>query len=265
MPSLINRFTKMNLKYYFLLLIFAFFLHIPCFLSLMVFYPIYRITGRRELIAIPYFFLNRVLLWTDKIFFKIKFIKSHAINPEHRYVYLANHLTLLDAVIGRMAIDSMFDQYLVSVVISYTRYIPLIGINLRLLGIPFLHYDTKGNRVSKGLVSMYSEFLQENKSAILAIFPEGKRIFDGEFKRDALKSGGFVIAKNTGMDIVPVYHNLIDSVDDVKKEYRRANIFCLYGDPIKVGDREIKEVIDEYYQEMIKLQNTIKELKNATK
>jgi len=210
---------------------------------------------------VPHFFLNRVLLWTDKIFFKIKFIKSAAINPDSRYVYLSNHLTLLDAVIGRKAMQSMIDQYLVSVVISYTRYVPLIGLNLQLLGIPFLHYDAKGKRVSKGLVQMYSEFLQENKSAVLAIFPEGKRVFNGEFKRDDLKSGGFVIAKNTGMDIVPVYHNLIDSVDDVKKEYKKANIFCLYGDPIKVGDREIKEVMDEYYQVMLKLQNTINELK----
>jgi 1-acyl-sn-glycerol-3-phosphate acyltransferase len=213
------------------------------------------------MISIPYFLLNCVLLWTDKIFFKIRYIKSHAIDPKQRYVYLSNHQTLLDAVIGSVALDSMIEQYLVSVVISYVRSIPLIGINLRLLGIPFLHYDAKGRRVSKGLVQMYSEFLQQNKSAVLAIFPEGKRVFNGEFKRDDLKSGGFVIAKNTGMDIVPVYHNLMDSVDDVKKEYKRANIFCLYGDPINVGDREIKEVMDEYHQQMIKLQNTIKEMK----
>ncbi len=239
---------------------FGFILQIPCTISLFVSY-ILCFFFRSKKMRIPYYLITCVLHWMDRIFFKITFIKNKMIDERKRYVYLANHQTFIDPIIAKKSLSE--NQFLVSVVISYAKYIPLIGYNLYLLGIPFYKYSSTGKGEHKGLVQMYSEYLINNKLAILAIFPEGKRVFDGQFNKENIRTGAFVIAKNTGMDIVPVYHNLRDSIDDVKKEYRANNIYCIYGAPIKVKDREMNEIIEEYYNSMINLKNQIDVFKIA--
>jgi len=264
----------MNFGYWFVLVIFVIILQLPCFMSLLLFYPLYLIFRSRVLLMIPNMLEMYSLEWADKLFFNVTFIKDHidsasvkVVTPVgKRYVYLANHQAYMDPLIARKALVSLLTQTLVTVTISYVKYVPLVGMNLLMLGIPFLHYDSSGKRISKGLVEMYTEYLKKNENTTLAMFPEGKRVFDGEFKLENIKTGGFVIAKNIGADIVPVYHNIRDRFDDVKKEYNTATkVYCIYGAPIEVNDRDINDVKKEYYNSMLTLRERIEVMKQQDK
>ena len=253
----------MNLKYFLVLFIFIFVSQIPCFLILSILYPLIFFLKLKFLLKFPRTLIFSTFDLLDKLFFNVKFINDGLIDTKNkRYIYLANHQAYLDPIIARKAMISS-DQYLVTIVISYAKYVPLLGMNLYMLGIPFYHYDKSGKSINKGLVQMYTEYLKENSSAVLTMFPEGKRVFSNEFKLENIRSGGFIIAKNTNSDIVPVYHNIKDRFDDVKREYNSvAKIYCIYGTTISTENKDIDDIKKEYYESMLKLKERIEKLKN---
>lgn len=251
----------MNIGYYFILIMFGFILQIPCFLSLMIAYPLFLLTKSRKVMKIPSFLQKRVFDWTDRLFFQTTYFKSQRIKENVRYVYLPNHQAFMDPVIARNVLTNP-SQYMVTIAIAYAKYIPLMGPNLAMMGIPFIGDKATGQLVNKGLVQMYTEYLQENKDAVLALFPEGKRTFNDQFLLEDLRTGGFVIAKNLGQQIVPVYHNIRDRFDDVNQHYdKKPKVYCIYGDPIDVEGKEIQDIRLEYFNEMIKLKSQIDKLR----
>ena len=116
-------------------------------------------------------------------------------------------------------------------------------------------------------------FLDNNKSAIqsilnaenymknsgysVVILPEGTRTLDGELQK--FKKGGFHMAKNTNMSIVPI-------VSYGAYNYKPKNRFILkpgvikvsVGKPIITNDLSVEELRDQTYSQMKKL---IEELK----
>lgn len=298
----------------------------------------FLITGNRAALNVSSKLMMCGPKWIDQIFFKVNHIDFDLLrqqqNSKKRYIYLANHQSYMDAIIARNL--AMSWQYLVTIVISYTKHIPFVGPNLWMLRIPFYDYDAgvrrkaemktkylknettdslshdtlsqdtlsqdtlsqdtqdtlsqdtqdtlsqysvshdsmssdfsrkeeeeenlnKINENRTGLVKMYIEYLEKNVDAVLAMFPEGKRIFTRSFKREDMRNGGFVIAKKTGMCIVPMYHNLIDRFDDVKREYNsQKKVYCLYGSPIDTVDKTIDMIKKEYYDAMIDLESKLK-------
>ncbi len=312
----------MNLSYFLILVLYAFVFQIPCFISLLFCFPMHLITGHRRFLDVSHKLMMCALKWIDHIFFKINHIGYDSVclskqeNTKKRYIYLANHQSFMDAIIARKI--TMSWQYLVTIVISYTKFIPFVGPNLWMLRIPFYDYhaginrkaqlkaleiktnmctntdsesqdstnsiksinstdsqplneseEEKEKRIAKingkraGLVKMYTDYLMKNPSAVLAMFPEGKRVFTRKFKLEDIRKGGFVIAKKTGMYIVPMYHNLIDRFDDVNQEYDSSKkIYCLYGTPIDTLDRSIDDVKKEYYDAMVVLESKLNSLIN---
>lgn len=211
----------------------------------------------------PSFLQKRVFEWTDKLFFQTAYFKSKHIKKNVRYVYLPNHQAFMDPVIARNILTDP-NQYMVTIAIAYAKYIPLMGPNLAMLGIPFIGDKDRGQLVNKGIVQMYTEYLQKNKNAVLAIFPEGKRIFTDEFKLENLRTGGFVIAKNLNQQIVPIYHNIRDRFDDIKKQYiSQPKVYCIYGDPIDVNEKTIDAIKLDYFNAMIGLKQKIDALRGT--
>src|SRR5436853_611664 len=101
----------------------------------------------------------------------------------------------------------------------------------------------------------YVQYLKRDSNSALAIFPEGQRQFDGRFKAHMVRTGGFVIAKNTDSDIIPVYHNMTDRINDQKREYNcTGKVYCIFGAPIKTRGREIEEVKREYLESIFRLE-----------
>lgn len=242
----------MNLGYYIVLFMFSIVTQLPCFFSLLVCYPLYKITGSSFMMKIPQKLQMKALGWMDKLFFNIQTIKLHDFDTSQRYVYLLNHQAYVDPVIGR-CIENFF---VVTIANGYVKYIPVFGKNAYMLDIPFVGKD-------KGITQLYTDYLKKNQHCVLAMFPEGHRMFENDFKLADIKTGGFVIAKNTGLKIVPLYHNMMDKINDVKKEYHSTlPIYCLFGKPIEVEGREIDDIKQEYFDAMTDMKHRVNELRN---
>lgn len=254
----------MNITYFLILIMFGFVLQIPCFLSLIVTYPLSRLTRNRKWLKISHLLQRRIFDWIDSLWFQTTYFVSPNIQKNTRYIFLPNHQAFMDPVIARIATTGP-EQFLVTVAIGYVKYIPLIGLNLVMLGIPFIGDKTNkttGRSMNKGLVQMYTEYLQQYQNAVLVLFPEGQRNFIDQFKLEDLRSGGFVIAKNLNQQIVPVFHNIKDRFDDVKQEYNdKLAVYCVYGDPIDVQGKELDDIKLEYHQEMLKLKARVDNLR----
>lgn len=242
----------MNIGYFIVLWMFLIVTQLPCFISLMIFYPLYKLFFKRKIfLAIPRYLFNCAFQWTDDIFFKVQHVKTVDYDTTKRYVYLPNHQAYVDPVI-RNDTKSFF---VVTIATGYVKIIPVFGQNAYLMDTPFVGKD-------KGITQMYTDYLNKHSDRTLALFPEGHRNFDNDFKFKDIKTGGFVIAKNTGHKIIPLFHNMMDRINDKNKEYHAlSKIYCLYGKPIEVEGREIEDIKKEYYDQMIILKNMIDELR----
>lgn len=246
------------MKYYFTLVTFATILQIPCFMSLLVSYPLKKIFGMSFPMNISRKLLHYGFKWTNSIFFNTTFVQHPLIEKDKQYVYMANHSSFLDPVI-----TSSMNHTPVSVAIDYSKYVPFLGWNMILMNMPFV--KSPPEYVPTGITHKYSNLLNDpdNSDLALSIFPTGKRIFvKDDIHLSDLKSGGFVIAKHTGADIIPVYHNLIDAFNDVTKTYDSdKKVYCLMGQPIKTDGMTIKDLQTSYHNSLIELRDSVEKLK----
>lgn len=241
----------MNISYVVVMLMFIIVTQIPCFLALMIFYPFYKIFKHNVFLSIPYYLCKKAFTWTNNLFFDVQHIKTVDFDTTKRYVYLPNHQSYADPVIG----SNLNPFFVITIANGYVKYVPIFGQNAYLLDVPFVGKD-------KGITQFYTSYLIKHPERVLALFPEGHRNFAHDFKYEDIKTGGFVIAKNTGQQIVPMYHNMMDRMDDVKKEYHgTAQIYCLYGKPIDVEGKEIDVIKKEYYDAMTVLKNKVNEMR----
>ncbi|VBB18952.1 hypothetical protein YASMINEVIRUS_1484 [Yasminevirus sp. GU-2018] len=248
----------MNIGYFIVLFAFVVIFQIPCFILSLIAYPTRTLFKNRYFTHIAVHYLMRGAYWANKVFFRMKIINDRTIDQNKKYVRMGNHSSFVDAII-----ISEINHPSMTIAINYSKYFQLLGWNLALIGIPFV-----GDKGGKGITQMYTDFLNDddNKELVLSLFPTGSRIFiEDDLKLEELKSGGFVIAKNLGLEIVPMYHNIIDSFHDVKKEYNpTAELFCVHGAPIKTEGREIDQIKQEYHESMLKLREQVRSLKNRS-
>lgn len=253
---------KMNISYPFVLLCFVFFYQIPAFLTILIAYP-FGVLARYFNKQIDHTkftnYLVRIGLYlTDKSFFRIE----HVIDPSvtdlsKRQIYLMNHQSYIDPILG-----GVFKNKIIIPVAGYLKYVPVIGYNAIFTGAPLVTFIKGGDR-SKGTTQKLINILSQDTEASLSLFPEGQRNFHDDIKFDELKTGGFVVAKETGMNIVPVYHNIMDRFDDDKYEYHNdKKIFCIWGKPIEVQGKDIAQLHLEYFESMRKLRSECFRLRN---
>jgi 1-acyl-sn-glycerol-3-phosphate acyltransferase len=247
-----------SVKYYFTLIAFAAILQIPCFLSLFASYPLKKIFGVSFPMNISRKLLHYGFKWTNSIFFNTTFIEHPSIEKDKQYVYMANHSSFLDPVV-----TASMNHTPVSVAIDYAKYVPFLGWNMILMAYPFV--KSPPEYVPTGITHMYSKLLNDsdNSDLALSIFPTGKRIFvKDDIDLNDLKSGGFVIAKQTGADIIPVYHNLIDAFNDVTKTYDSdKKVYCVMGEPIKTDGITVQDLQLSYHNSLTGLRDSVEKLK----
>ena len=116
------------------------------------------------------------------------------IDPKQAYVVVLNHQSMVDIL-------SIYNLPLVFKWVSKKEVyrIPLVG---RLL---FMHGDIVINRASakEAMQLVHTRGMKWlKKGASVAIFPEGTRSKNGEIQR--FKSGAFALAKEAGVEILPV-------------------------------------------------------------
>jgi len=191
---------------YFIVLICFFISLIPCFIIATLFYPFALVMNTKIVKILQRFvmtFFIKALILMNYLFFNIKYIDFDKVNTKKQNIYLANHQTYLDLLLGYISNDKNYT----SLVANYIKYIPVIGSTFWLMGFSFT--KSKGS----GQVNQIIDHLKNNSDNVLVLFPEGKRHFDREFKFDRLpkrlSTGRFVIASGTTSDIIPIYRGCL--------------------------------------------------------
>jgi 1-acyl-sn-glycerol-3-phosphate acyltransferase len=153
-------------------------------------------------------------------------------------VYMSNHQSHLDIPI----LYSVFPGTLRMVAKAELFKVPLWGRAMKAAG--FVRVTRSGDRAEA--VAAMAECAEAVRSGInVWIAPEGTRSPDGRLGK--FKKGGFILARDTGADIVPV---AIDGSRDIlpkntKVIQRGARVRVSFGAPIAVGGRELNDVMAE--------------------
>lgn len=117
------------------------------------------------------------------------------INKKSAYVFMANHLSIIDGPLLFMIIP----QYVRVLLKKEVFRIPIIGQGMRHVG--FIPVDRKTLIGGKRSIDKASRLIKEKGYSFL-IFPEGTRSRNGKIQ--TFKRGGFFLALNTQVPIVPV-------------------------------------------------------------
>ncbi|BES73551.1 lysophospholipid acyltransferase family protein [Marinobacter nanhaiticus D15-8W] len=206
-------------------------------LTLLLFLPIVlaALLGRRGDVA---FHGTQVYAW---ILLKVTGIRLTVVGLEHiepgqRYMILSNHASYLDPPALVLALGLQYRW----VIKKELRRIPLFGLALEASRNLFIDR-------SKGSDAMRS--IRENVDRLpdgtgVLIFPEGTRSWDGQLL--PFKKGGFIIAKDGGLPILPV--TIRGSHDRLPKgsgAFTSGRIEVVVHPPIPTEDLTIEELIDE--------------------
>lgn len=119
-----------------------------------------------------------------------------AFDPGRRYIIMMNHVSLLDP----MVFYSRFPGKARAVEeASHFRW-PVYGWMLRRIGqIPI---DRTNPRKARASLARAAEFIRAREGFSVAVLPEGTRTLDGRI--GPFKRGGFLLAREAGLDILPV-------------------------------------------------------------
>jgi 1-acyl-sn-glycerol-3-phosphate acyltransferase len=230
-------------------------LNFPVLIFILIMYPFKNNVFFRNLFFEMHKCVYKIL---DKIFIGSKSVdldkKKVTFPNSGKYMYMVNHQT---------SMDQLFCKYgngpFLSPVKKDILYIPIFGYVLYLLGFFFIDRSKKNGFTEKIL-----DHSKNNRDIDLCFFPEGHRFLDGKMTEERLHNGGFIIAKELGLDIVPVYHNMMECVDDNNMEINENNdiyfIVSSIDNPIRTKDREIQEIKKEFIERMIILKENIKEI-----
>lgn len=128
--------------------------------------------------------------------------------------------------------------------------IPLFGRVMTRAG--YIPVDRSDARKALRSLSAAAEKIQQGRSVV--IFPEGTRSNDGKLL--PFKRGGFILAVNAGVPVVPVaIHGSLDINPPNQIQLRPGTIQIAFGAPLAVFGREPQEL-----QEMVRKQiNTLLE------
>ncbi|WHX98988.1 lysophospholipid acyltransferase family protein [Neobacillus sp. DY30] len=163
--------------------------------------------------------------------------------PEGPVVFIANHESDIDIPVLLAAIDKPFG--FVSKI--EVKKVPILSSWLDALNCVLI--DRKNREQAVNNMKEAVELIKEGHSFV--IFPEGKRSMGGPVQ--AFKVGGFRLAQDAGVPIVPI---AIKGTADVFEKNGRlikpANIKVTIGHPINPIHEDYKQLTDEVRQLIIK-------------
>ncbi|HEY2746089.1 MAG TPA: lysophospholipid acyltransferase family protein [Polyangia bacterium] len=162
----------------------------------------------------------------------------HHVPRDRACVYMSNHQSHLDIPI----LYSVFPGTLRMVAKAELFKVPVWGRAMRAAG--FVRVTRSGDRA--GAVAAMRECGDAIARGVnVWIAPEGTRSLDGKIAK--FKKGGFILARDSGADIVPV---AIDGSRDILPKNTRifqrgARVKVTFGAPVRVGGRELNDVVAE--------------------
>jgi len=165
------------------------------------------------------------------------------------YLYLINHQSLFDHfVLG------VYLKHYVTAVAKYEQFsYPLWGHVAKKYGIVPIHRE-KLKKALNSLKNVENLIINHNISFLIA--PEGTRSINGELGE--FKKGAFHIAKNTGIDIVPVIINgAYEAKNKLDWRLTPGKIEINFGKLIKSKDyndfsiEELRDYVRSYFLEFV--------------
>lgn len=143
--------------------------------------------------------VHRMRQWWGKFIMLASFVRPRTeskskLDPNQTYIFMANHFSYLD-ILSMIAQTGHFFRFLAK---KELGDIPLFGILFRTIDIPV---DRKNMKKSHEAFLAADDALDNGES--LCIFPEG-RIGSKVPEMSRFKRGGFVLAINHQVDIVPM-------------------------------------------------------------
>jgi 1-acyl-sn-glycerol-3-phosphate acyltransferase len=214
-------------------------LYIPILIIISLFsifgaYIVYLITRDSKKANIVARFWGKLLVLTS--FTKVEIIKED-FNLNSKYVIMTNHQSAFDIFIlyGYLPLDFTF----LSKIEIFK--IPLFGIAMKIVGAIGVE---RGNTAKlKSTISAMQNYMNKNRS--LLIFPEGTRSYDGKLL--PFKKGGFMLAKKSNAEILPVA--LIGSCNVLKKGSFFINPFrkvkLIISKPIETKNKNLNSLMNE--------------------
>ena len=148
-------------------------------------------------LAQPIILMAKWALWAGQKILGIRLDSSgiERIDKEESYVFMANHLSLIDGPLLFMLIPQF-----VRVLLKKEAFrLPVIGLAMK--QVSFVSVDRKGLKGGKKSIDRATRMIKEKGFSFL-IFPEGTRSRDG--KLQPFKRGGFFLAVNSQVPIFPV-------------------------------------------------------------
>ncbi len=153
------------------------------------------------------------------------------LDPDRRYVFMANHQSLFDIMVLFRSLPVPF-RFLAKR--SLFR-IPILGWALRAAG--FVSVDREHRDKGRQAFSSALEALRAGDS--LMVFPEETRSLDGRLKE--FRRGGFLMALKTGLAVVPVgIHGTLRARRKGSLKIRPGRVEVAIGRPIEVTEYGLK-------------------------
>ena len=134
----------------------------------------------------------RGILFSSRITVSVEGL-SH-IDPARSYIFMPNHLSNFDIPLLLAHLPVQF-RWLAK---KELFKIPIFGFALKCAG--YISIDRSNLRSAIGSLDRAADYIQKGVS--MTLFPEGTRSHDGDL--GSFKKGGFVIAANSGIPIVPI-------------------------------------------------------------
>lgn len=181
-------------------------------------------------------FWGRSILVVSRI--KVTVEGLSGIDPQRPYIFMSNHQSNFDipVLLGHLAVQF---RWLAKVELFK---IPIFGHAMRKAG--YINIDRNNRKSAIKSLQVAAEKIKNGVSVL--IFPEGTRTQDGKIRR--FKKGGFVMAIDSGVPIVPVVISGAHAI--MRKGKFRVNpgqIRMLIHEPIDTSTytRETKEALME--------------------
>lgn len=175
------------------------------------------------------------------------------IPKDRNFIIMSNHQSLLDILVYLLVMPVRFSF----IAKKQLWDVPILGWDIRLQGHFFIHREHP-RKASQQLEAIQQE-VEHGRSLLL--FPEGTRSTDGRIH--SFKRGGFLIAQETGVSILPVY---LDGTRHIIQKNTLltspGTIQVIFGPLIPVQKTETESAEGRQYtvQILTKTEESIKEL-----
>lgn len=176
------------------------------------------------------------ILWASRV--KITVSGTEKLDPSQSYIYMPNHQSNADipVLLGRLPVQF---RWLAK---AELFKIPIFGRAMR--GVGYISIDRSNRKSAFESLARAADTIRNGTSVL--IFPEGTRSRDGSIL--PFKKGGFVLAVDSGVPIVPVViHGTRDIIAKGRLMIRPAPVTMQILDPVETADytRKTKDALLE--------------------